>query len=155
MLKFDNFTATLILREIKLWRVQTVQKCHFWQFWKFQTLIFSRFEPLSSPNLPNFQVQRVGWKTSLLRISRQNKWAPLAIIISLITLCLFLCFYFFDRCYLVQVCHKLTTYETPKKKGKCYSFMIISYTQNSVKFLYQLRKSRSIEKRFQIKGGFV
>ena len=31
-LKFDHFTATQNLREIKFWQIQTVQKCHFWQF---------------------------------------------------------------------------------------------------------------------------
>ena len=30
--KFCNLTVTQILREIKFWRIQTVQKCHFWQF---------------------------------------------------------------------------------------------------------------------------
>jgi len=30
--EIDYFTATPILREIKFWRVETVQKCHFWQF---------------------------------------------------------------------------------------------------------------------------
>ena len=25
-------TATPILREIEFWQIQTVQKCHFWQF---------------------------------------------------------------------------------------------------------------------------
>ena len=32
LLKFDHFTATLILREIQFCRISTVQKCHFWQF---------------------------------------------------------------------------------------------------------------------------
>ena len=27
-----NFTTTQNLREIKFWRIQTVQTCHFWQF---------------------------------------------------------------------------------------------------------------------------
>ena len=32
LLKFDNFNATPVLCEIKFWRIQTVQKCHLWQF---------------------------------------------------------------------------------------------------------------------------
>ena len=32
LLKFDHFTATPILRDITFWRIQTVQKCHLWQF---------------------------------------------------------------------------------------------------------------------------
>ena len=32
LLKFDDFTTTQILREIKFWRIETVQKCHFCQF---------------------------------------------------------------------------------------------------------------------------
>ena len=32
LLKFDNFTATPILRENKFWWIQTVRKRHFWQF---------------------------------------------------------------------------------------------------------------------------
>ena len=31
LFKFDHFTATLILHEIKFWCIQMVQKCHFWQ----------------------------------------------------------------------------------------------------------------------------
>ena len=27
--KFDYFTATQILREIKFWQIQMIQKCHF------------------------------------------------------------------------------------------------------------------------------
>ena len=35
LLKFDHFTATQIVREIKFWQIQTVQKCCFWfqRFW--------------------------------------------------------------------------------------------------------------------------
>ena len=29
--EIDYFTATQILREIQLWQIQTVQKCHFCQ----------------------------------------------------------------------------------------------------------------------------
>ena len=32
LLKVDNFTATPILREIKFWQIQMVQKYHFRQF---------------------------------------------------------------------------------------------------------------------------
>ena len=31
LLKFENFAATPILREIKFWPIQTIQKCHIWQ----------------------------------------------------------------------------------------------------------------------------
>ena len=36
-LKFDNFTATPILSEIRFWRIQTVQKCHLlhWELLRF------------------------------------------------------------------------------------------------------------------------
>ena len=30
--EMDYFATNQILREIKFWRFQTVQKCHFWQF---------------------------------------------------------------------------------------------------------------------------
>ena len=30
--KLRLFTANLILHEIQFWRIQTVKKCHFWQF---------------------------------------------------------------------------------------------------------------------------
>ena len=39
LLKFDNFTTTSILHEIKFWRTQTVQKCHLWQFWRAELWI--------------------------------------------------------------------------------------------------------------------
>jgi len=54
LLIFDNHTVTQILREIKFWRIHTVQKCHFSQFKRFWILIFSEFEQLSSPKLPKW-----------------------------------------------------------------------------------------------------
>ena len=39
LLKFDDFTTTLILREIKFWWILTVQKCHFWQFQRLWILV--------------------------------------------------------------------------------------------------------------------
>ena len=43
-MKFDDFTATPILREITVWRIQTVQKCHLLQFQRRWTLNFGKFQ---------------------------------------------------------------------------------------------------------------
>ena len=43
LLIFDNFTATPILREITFSSIQTVKKCHLWQFGRRWTLNFGTF----------------------------------------------------------------------------------------------------------------
>ena len=40
---YDHFTATQILYEIKFWRIQTVQKCCFWQSLRCQVYQKSKF----------------------------------------------------------------------------------------------------------------
>ena len=41
--KFDNLMDTWIFCEIKFLQIQTVQKCHFSQFWRLWTLNFGTF----------------------------------------------------------------------------------------------------------------
>ena len=44
LLKFEHFTAPPpLLREIQFWQIRSVQKCHFWQFWRLLTLNFGKF----------------------------------------------------------------------------------------------------------------
>ena len=52
-----SFTVASILREITFWRIQTVQKCHSWQFCRFWILILVNLSHFQVPNLPKFQVQ--------------------------------------------------------------------------------------------------
>ena len=54
---FFEFTATQILREIKFWCHQTVEKCQSCQFLRSWIVIFSRFSNFSTTNIPNFKVQ--------------------------------------------------------------------------------------------------
>ena len=49
--QYDNLTATPILREIKFWWIQTVQKCHFWQFRDSEHWILVNFGLESCSNL--------------------------------------------------------------------------------------------------------
>ena len=51
LLKFDHFTATQILCEIKFWQIQTVQKCHFWPF--LETLNFEFLANLALESCSN------------------------------------------------------------------------------------------------------
>ena len=57
LLKFDNFTATQILCEIKFWWIQTVQKCYIYQFWRFWILILVNLSNFQVPNLLKFKVE--------------------------------------------------------------------------------------------------
>ena len=51
LLKFDHFTATQILREIKFWRIQSLNgpKMLFLAILKVLNFVFSKLEQLSSP----------------------------------------------------------------------------------------------------------
>ena len=55
MLKFDYFTATLMLHEIKFWQIQTAQKCHFLAILEFLILILVTLSNFQVPNLPKIQ----------------------------------------------------------------------------------------------------
>ena len=54
-MKFDHFTATPILHEIKFWGIQTVQKCYFLAILEVLNFDFSQFEQLSSPKFTKNQ----------------------------------------------------------------------------------------------------
>ena len=60
LLKFDHFTATQILREIKFWQIQTVQKCSFLEI--LETLLFEFLVNLgleSCSNLLKIKIQNL------------------------------------------------------------------------------------------------
>ena len=61
LLKFDDFTATPILREIRFWRNQTVQKCYFCNFWDSEIWMLVNFGLESCSNLlkSKFRVSKI------------------------------------------------------------------------------------------------
>ena len=104
LLKFDHFTATLIRLEIKFWRIQTVQKCHFLaileshkfqfgEFWTWKLLKFTKnqnSEPLTLPKMTflkcfnspfNFKQKWSGsriiqfWQTQALTSHFESFWS--------------------------------------------------------------------------------
>ena len=59
LLKFDHFTATQIVREIKFWQIQTVQKCHFWHFQRVWNLKLGKFGTKSCKKLLKIKIQNL------------------------------------------------------------------------------------------------
>ena len=57
LLKFDHFTATQILREIKFWWIHTVPRCYFCQFQRIWILILVYLGSFQVLNLPKFKFQ--------------------------------------------------------------------------------------------------